>query len=210
MNAVTTRKFCTLQEAAERLNTTEAQIEKLLDRGLLREFRDGPHRLLRTADVGAILAARTRRLERQGQPLAPDASRSGSSRRDVNSGSDPLGVQLPPPEDTASQESHPDLKRPRTSNGTRPRRSAGRKPPGKRRAPAHSSERSRLSDSPRVSRRRPEREVQPPRQSLSIREWFWNGLLQDRPIAIALLSTLTLLALSGLVAGVCWLTGTLR
>lgn len=47
-----------------------------------------------------------------------------------------------------------------------------------------------------------------PQQSLSVREWFWDGLLQDRPIAIALLSAMALLALCGLVVGACWLAET--
>ena len=48
-------------------------------------------------------------------------------------------------------------------------------------------------------------EALPPRPSMSIREWFWTGLIQDRPEAIALLSGLALLALSAVVAGVCTL-----
>jgi hypothetical protein len=35
----------------------------------------------------------------------------------------------------------------------------------------------------------------------SIREWFWTGLIQDRPVTIALLSALVLLALSALAVG---------
>jgi excisionase family DNA binding protein len=51
--------FCTLQEAAQTLNASEDQIKALLERGLLHEFREGPHRLLKEADVGAL--ARKRR-----------------------------------------------------------------------------------------------------------------------------------------------------
>jgi hypothetical protein len=39
------------------------------------------------------------------------------------------------------------------------------------------------------------------RQSLSVREWFWTGLIQDSPVAVALLSGLILLGLSALIAG---------
>jgi hypothetical protein len=39
--------------------------------------------------------------------------------------------------------------------------------------------------------------------ALTLRQWFWMGLVQDRPVAIALLSGLVLLALSALVAGIC-------
>jgi hypothetical protein len=39
---------------------------------------------------------------------------------------------------------------------------------------------------------------------LSVREWFWTGLTQDRPIAIFLLFGLAVLLLTALVAGI-WL-----
>lgn len=200
MNATAVRKFCTLQEAAERLNTTPAHIEKLLSKGLLREFRDGPHRLLRTADVGAILAARTRRLERQGQPLGPDASRLGLPRGD--------GARTADPEDTTLREVL--AQKPRTPGRVRPQGNPGPRVPGNKRPRARTCERPRLSDASHRSRRRAPVETAPAKQNLSIREWFWSGLLQDRPIAIALLSAIVLLALSGLVAGACWLAETLR
>ncbi len=40
----------------------------------------------------------------------------------------------------------------------------------------------------------------------SIRQWFWMGLIQDRPVAIALLSGLVLSLLAALVAGLGYLT----
>ncbi len=46
--------FCTLQEAAQTLNASEDEIRALLERGLLREFREGPHRLLKETDVDAL------------------------------------------------------------------------------------------------------------------------------------------------------------
>ena len=39
----------------------------------------------------------------------------------------------------------------------------------------------------------------------SLRDWFWMGLIQDRPLAIALLSGLVLALLAALVAGLCFL-----
>ncbi|MEN6338190.1 MAG: hypothetical protein ABFE01_28365 [Phycisphaerales bacterium] len=206
MNAVAVRKFCTLQEAAERLNTSQEQIETLLSRGMLREFRNGPHRLLRTADVGAILAARTRRLERQGQPLEPDASRSGSPQNGGRSVPSPAGAGRL--RDTLADETRLDIEEPPTAGRTRSRRNAGPASPGGRRSSSRSSRRPRLSDGRPKRRAKPE--VAPSRQSLSVREWFWTGLLQDRPITIALLSGIVLLTVSGLVAGVCWFADTLR
>lgn len=49
------RKFCTLEEAAGRLSTTEDQLEAMLAEGLLQEFRDGTGRFLRAADVNTLL-----------------------------------------------------------------------------------------------------------------------------------------------------------
>ena len=207
MNATAVRKFCTLEEAAERLNVTQAQIEKLLARGLLREFRDGPHRLLRTADVGAIIEARTRRLERQGQPVEPDASRSRPPRREGGSAYDLSGNRPIPSEDAALHQSPP--KGPRTRR-TKPDNTANPRPSSRKRPQARPIERSRLSDGPRGSRRHTKAPEALPHQNLSVREWFWNGLLQDRPIAIALLSAMALLVLSGLVAGACWLAENFR
>jgi len=131
-----TCKFCSVKEAAERLDATEDQIENLLRKGMLREFRDGPHRLLRTADIGAIVMARNRRLERQGQPRMAPTPRS-----------------------------------------------------------------SALSEGPRARTRRVDPEVRTQYQTLSLRQWFWIGLIQDNPMAIILLCGFVLLMLSALVAG---------
>jgi excisionase family DNA binding protein len=182
----TIRKFCTLQEAAERLDTTQEKIEMLLHRGVLHEFRDGPHRLLRTAEVGALAAARIRRLERQGQPAAP--STADPDRRSASDRPQKLGV----PRSSNS-----------SSHGARPRTTRLPQPPVRRSSPSHSSSR------PRATKRRT-RPVAAPRPSLSVREWFWSGLIQDRPTTIALLSGMVLLGLATAVAGICALADTLR
>jgi hypothetical protein len=52
-----------------------------------------------------------------------------------------------------------------------------------------------------------EPEALPPRQTASLRQWFWTGLIQDRPIAVALLSGLILLGLCALIGGACMLAG---
>ncbi len=46
-------------------------------------------------------------------------------------------------------------------------------------------------------------------QELSVREWFWNGLVQDRFLAIAILSGMALLALLAVAAGICFLAESL-
>lgn len=50
--------------------------------------------------------------------------------------------------------------------------------------------------------RRPDRR---PSGRLSLRQWFWMGLIQDRPVAIALLAGLVLALLAALAAGLCYL-----
>jgi hypothetical protein len=60
------RMFCTLKQAADRLGTTEAQIEIWLSNGTLREFRDGSDRLLKISDLAAVASvARPAKRRRQ-------------------------------------------------------------------------------------------------------------------------------------------------
>ena len=173
MSNTMVRRFCTLKEAAEQLAATPEQMETLLRRGVLREFRDGPHRLLRTADVAAIAAARDRRDDRRGRPQLRDAARSTATRSDRRS--QDLTGQVPLREPT-----------PRPGTG-RAMSSGGR----------------------RTLRSRRRVEAIPERQGLSIRQWFWSGLTQDRPITIALFAAFILLAISAAVAGAWLLAGTL-
>lgn len=197
----TTRKFCTLQEAAERLGTTQEKIEMLLRKGVLHEFRDGPHRLLRTAEVGALVAARIRRLERQGQPETPNAADSDRPSQDQGPvAGRSQGVRVPR---SPTPSSRGDL-RPRTVRDARTGPTPRSRTPVRKPSPGYPAGRSRASR-PRVKPR-----TATPRPSLSVREWFWSGLIQDRPTTIALLSGIVLLGLAALVAGVCTLADTLR
>ncbi len=167
--------FCTLQEAAQTLNTTEDQIKALLEKGLLREFREGPHCLLKEADVGA-LALQQRQHREPASPVPPPtpAGRSHGAR----TGSRPAP-------------------RPRSRDAEARREHGGRSAPGR---PGMLYANGRVADPRRAEEtgsRRPDR--------LSIRQWFWIGLVQDRPVAIALLAGLILSLLSALVAGLCYL-----
>lgn len=70
--------FCTLKQAADRLETTEAEIEAMLNDGILREFRDGSHRLLKVADLaGLTVSAGVTEAERR--PARAEC-RTGSTR----------------------------------------------------------------------------------------------------------------------------------
>ncbi len=158
------RMFCTLKEAAETLHASEDQIQALLEKGLLREFREGPHRLLKEADVGALAAVGQQRAER------PPAAEPAEIQR---------AFPAPQAHPKASQGAVPTA-RPR---GPRPA-NAGRPKTADRRQKTAPSPVSRRADRP------------------SLRQWFWMGLVQDRPFVIALLSGLVLLGLSALAAGV--------
>ncbi len=158
------RMFCTLKEAAETLHASEDQIEALLESGLLREFREGPHRLVKEADVGALASV--------GQQRATTPRPA----------SWPAEIQRPfPAPRTHSKASHG------AATTARPR---GPRPANVR-APKTADKRPKTAP-PSVSRQAP---------GTSLRQWFWMGLVQDRPFVIALLSGLVLLGLSALAAG---------
>lgn len=190
MNRTMTRKFCTLKEAGEQLDATQEQVENLLRTGVLREFRDGSHRLVRTTDVSAIVAASGRRDERQGR--TPTQCVAGR-----------------PPRSTAGVPRTPDLgdNRPTPLRAGRNDRDFAAAIPYREPLSRRDERRSASSRPRRTTRDRTKLDVAPGRQDLSIREWFWAGLAQDRPITIALFSALVLLALSAAVVGACMLAG---
>lgn len=166
-----TRMFCTVAEAARTLNTGEDQIRALVERGILQEFREGPHRFLREADIDALDLGRGRPAEARA-PVPPPVRRESPSR--------------------------PDAGQPKT------------------RRPIHRGRDAKScvsTGAPRSSvavERRPARRsvLRPPAAVLAaptVRQWFWMGLVQDRPTALALLSGLVLLGLAALAAGICLL-----
>jgi hypothetical protein len=153
--------FCTLQEAAETLHASEDQVQALLERGLLHEFREGPYRLVKASDVGALARLRRRRAQTRRPPRLdrPEPQARQASRH-------------------ATSGAHGARSRPHA----RPARAAPR-PAASRTSPGDFD--SRTSESG------------------SVRQWFWMGLLQDRPITLAVLGGLLLLLLSALAAGLC-------
>jgi excisionase family DNA binding protein len=176
--------FCTLQEAARRLRISEEQIETMLQRGILREFREGPHRLLKAADV--VLLARTLAASRCSSPAG--------ARKPVSATHEP-NVRLPLCAAVAAETRGRGLPRPGMAGQALPRRMAG-------------AERATAEYGARGGRQRLERSPGPyyrpaaPTAPLSVREWFWEGLTQDRPIAIILLFGLAVLTLTAVVAGI--------
>ena len=178
--------FCTRREAAQTLNASEDQIKALLEQGLLQEFRQGPHRLLREADVDALALKQRQRRERQSPTALPRDHRAKASR--------PAEIGLPHsvpadsrlPQRPGSQE--------RAGRG----RQRGMNVPGRGGIPYTEVRGAYPYRARETEPRRPDR--------LSVRQWFWMGLVQDRPVAIALLSGLVLALVAALVAGLCFLT----
>jgi excisionase family DNA binding protein len=205
------RMFCTVKEAAETLNASEDQINTLLERGILHEFRQGPHRLLREADVGALDLRRERGPQIQAPaeppiPTKPPSPRSSDrpktsrpAQRKVRRGVT-AAAQPPRPPRTkdagratvARQSKRPSNAKDRTWGPEPKTQDRGPRPPNAGQNMANGPARPSVVRPPSCA---------PPTDTL--RQWFWMGLVQDRPAAIALLSGLVLLALSALVAGIC-------
>jgi len=191
--------FCTLQEAARTLNASEDQIKALLERGLLHEFREGPHCLLKEADVGA-LALRQRQRREPSSPAAPP-TRAGQPSPSRDHGAQtgrPVETRRAPTVIAGSRP--PQLPRPQDREGRRQRCEVT--VPGRLGVP-HAK--GGVAYSRRAEETGPRRPDRRPSDGLSIRQWFWMGLVQDRPVAIALLAGLALGLLSALVAGLCYL-----
>ncbi len=177
--------FCTLQEAARQLHASEEQIETMVQRGILREFREGPHRLLKAADV-ALLA----------QTLAAGRCSPPAGRGEPPSAVNDRAVRLPHCAAVAAEMRDPGSPRPRIA-----RQSHQGRIPGVER----SSQKYGAGGDRQETMRTPvpHYRVSTSAAPLSVREWFWNGLTQDRPMAIILLFALAVLILTAMVAGIC-------
>ena len=181
------RMFCTLKEAAGRLNADPDEIEAMLNEGTLPEFREGPHRLVKTADVGALSAARNGRVpEPDWAPPGPGDDATGED--------DVFDMRLPRYAAATVRTRNHGSAGPRNAPWREQRGASLNPTRGKRLSPPSSGN---LRNRKRIVY---EPEMQP--QDLSVRQWFWTGLIQDRPLAIAILSGLLLLILSALIAGI--------
>ena len=201
-----TQMFCTLKQAADKLKTTEVEIEAMLDGGMLREFRDGPSRLLKVADltglaVAANVAASTRRparAERKVGSAPPRCDRRASALLDRE-------IKLPPASAATAQAS------PRLAAAPRRPSHRPQPPTRQRRIPhtvAHKPAASpRRQNPPRavvISPELPPQRPGPQTYEMSLRQWIWTGLIDDNPLAIVFLFGIVVLGMSG-VAGVVYL-----
>ena len=185
--------FCTLKEAARALHASEDQINALLEGGLLHEFREGPHRLLKETDVGALAL-----LQEPPAPTPPPVQtpRPSVSRRTQPKAGRPTGTKRPHSSAAVARPPrarHTEKRRPRTDDRRRTTEDGRPRIEGTGRCPDPVRPPSCVL-----------RPSSPPPARPSVGQWFWMGLVQDRPIAIALLSGLLLLLLAALVAGLCF------
>ncbi len=188
--------FCTLQEAAQTLNASEDQIRALLERGLLQEFREGPYRLLKEADVDAL--ARKQAQRRAPEAPAPPRGESSSPRPQATKAGHPAPTGLP----RSTRASSPPPPEPKPPDPGRRRQAHGTSSPGPRGMPYRDTREADLRQARETTPPRPDYR---PSRHLSLGQWFWMSLIQDRPLALALLSGLILALLAALVAGLCFL-----
>lgn len=232
--------FCTLKQAADKLETTEAEVEAMLDSGVLREFRDGSMRLLKVADLANVAVA-----EHAGAGRRDDRDeRSGAT---PPTGIDYEAFTLPepeialsaPPEVVASvSRTHaPASKRaprPAAKAAVRPAVKTASKPalkpvPRPARKPAsRATAQEHIAPVPATRKSTlPERPKNPPRAvvispppvphrrrvqhgEMSLRQWLWTGLIDDSPVAIFIIFGMIVLAGAAAAAGVYALTQAMR
>jgi hypothetical protein len=249
------RMFCTLKEAAQTLHASEDQINALVEHGILQEFREGPHRLLRESDIHVLHGLRPKMEDAGGSPTENSAL-GNPEQRTADSGQrvEDSAVLCPAPSVVGTPFSRTPTASPRRAGEGKARAYRKRKPSPaatavvrsghvrekKNRRPRIEDGRTREDRRRKTAHRRPPTEdseqrtadsavlgsparpvalgdpLRPPSSALrgptsgssglptpSVRQWFWMGLVQDRPTTIALLAGLLLLGLSALVAGIC-------
>jgi hypothetical protein len=208
--------FCTLKQAADKLETTEAQIEVMLTSGILREFRDGPRRLLKVADLADVAVA----------AHAADSRGVGHKTTMPQAEIDYEEFTLPEPEfklpsaaKVIARMSHPQAATPKRT--PRPAPKPIPRPVAQRRvthaAVVHKSTAVARKPAAVQRHRNPPRAVvispppapqrpRPQTHEMSLRQWLWTGLVDDSPIAIFIVFGVVLLGAAAAAGAVYLLT----
>ena len=188
--------FCTLEEAAEKLQTTTAEVEMMVANGTFREFRDGATRLVKSADVEAMAARPVAAAAVQTAPDRPADARSDPPPAQQTEGPD-HGINIRPRAEAAAPSARPE------SN----RRREVREPPL---APAQDYEHTTFQRRLPARAARPSMprhsQTSPSTQRLTLRQWVWMGLVDDRPHVLIALFLAVTVGIGGLVAAVYLLT----
>jgi len=196
--------FCTLKQAADKLETTEAQIETMLDDGILREFRDGSRRLLKVADLAGLTVAASpasnggHHAQRKAGPPRAELDNEACALPDLEIKLPPsaaVTTKVSPARTTAPQRASRPALKPAGQRQVPP--TIVRKPVAarRRRSPPHAA----VITSP-VTTPRP----RPQTYEMSLRQWIWTGLLDDSPLAIFMVFGIVLLGACA-VAGAAYL-----
>jgi len=190
------RMFCTAKEAARKLDATETELEILMEDGMLPEFRDGASRFVRIADVDALLARRGGiALQARSEPQTPFESPGlpGDDRSTVTEEEIRLPACATVKVTTADPQYHP-----AAAEAQRRRAAPAHLPPRQRSVPR----RDVRPDARGVpsGQALPAHRTKPQAQEMSLRQWLWTGVRDDRP------HTLIALAIT-ILAGVCGLIG---
>jgi hypothetical protein len=190
--------FCTAEEAARKLDATETELEILMEEGILPEFRDGASRFLRIADVDALLA-RQGGVALQAPPERESPFELGGSACDMGSTpSEAEEIRLPACATVRVKTEHPESQPAATAPQRRASAVRADMPPRQPSAPRREP-RPDICRAPSVSAL-PAYPAKPQTQEMSLRQWLWTGVRDDRP------HTLIALALS-ILAGVCGVIG---
>jgi excisionase family DNA binding protein len=105
--------FCTIEEAAEKLRTTTAEVEMMVAGDTLHEYRVGATRLVKNTDVEAAMAARPVAVAAvQAAPDRPADARSDPPPAQESEGPG-HSVDISPPADVAIPSAQPESNRPR-------------------------------------------------------------------------------------------------
>jgi hypothetical protein len=187
--------FCTAEEAARKLDATETELEILIEDDVLPEFRDGASRFLRIADVDALLARRggvALQVRAEPQSLFESPGLPGDDRSTTTDEE----IRLPACATVKVKTADPQC-RPAGAESQR-RANPAHLPPRQPSAPRRNVRpEARRAPSAQAL---PAYRTKPQTQEMSLRQWLWTGVRDDRP------HTLIALALT-ILAGVCGLIG---
>jgi hypothetical protein len=194
-----TQMFCTLKQAADKLETTEAEIERMLNRGVLREYRDGSRRLLKVADLADVAVAARPSISggdrHEAESLQAEIDKEAFTLPE-------LEIKLPPAAAATTRVGPPAVSsrppRPATGSGSQRRLAHAAVVHGPVSAQRRPNPPRAIVVSPASVPPRP----RPQTYEMSLRQWLWAGLLDDSPFAIGLLFGIVLLGISALAGAV--------
>jgi hypothetical protein len=201
------RMFCTLTEAANKLETAEADLEAMLKEGMLREFRDGPHRFLKITDLKTLAAGEGIKANRKPSPGSPserDPSQPVGNVRAAAPHAGPVEIRLPATAAVVTKAKPPHARTAGPAHqAARSAASQSTAPQPERRQVSHAS-RSQGAGRPLPIPAFHARRATPQVHEMSLGQWIWAGLVDDRPHTILVLLFMVVVVVCG-IAGAAYL-----